>query len=81
MVRVKLRKDRYRELMTAKGWERPADQARAIGVSQPQVQRVLDDENAPGTAFIGGLLQAFPGFKFEYFFELVDEQDPAEVAP
>lgn len=80
MAGIELRKERYRELMEAKGWKRPADQARAIGISHPQVQRVLDGENAPGTAFIGGLLQAFPGFKFEYFFKVVTDE-PAEATP
>ena len=78
--RVRLRRDRYDALMKLRDLTYPAAQARALGVSQPTVQRVLDGENYPGGRFIGSVLAFFSGMAFEDLFEVVaDEVEVTQV--
>lgn len=52
------------------GLRNRADIARHLGVSRPNVTRLLDGANRPGTALIARTLAAFPEAKFEDLFEV-----------
>ncbi len=78
-ARIRLRTGQYRKYVRLKGWTTQAEQAAAIGVTEPTVGRVLAGKTAPGEQFMAGLLAALPELEFADLFEVVvdAEQVPA----
>lgn len=78
--RIRLRTGQYRKFASLKGWTTHAQQAHAIGVTEPTIGRVLKEAGtagarAPGEAFIAGCLAAFPELEFADLFEVVSDDE------
>jgi transcriptional regulator with XRE-family HTH domain len=67
---IRLRTDAFDAWAASQGLESDTAAAERIGVSQPQLSRVLAGNVAPGEKFIAALLAA-TGRKFEQMFEVV----------
>ena len=67
---IRLRADAFDAWAAGQGLGSEAAQAERIGVSQPQLNRVLNGSVAPGEKFIAAVLTA-SGRKFEEIFEVV----------
>lgn len=76
---IRLRTGQYRKYVAVKGWKNQAEAARAIGVSEPTIGRILNDKRGPGEAFIAGLLAALPELEFNDLFEVVDDAGLEEL--
>jgi transcriptional regulator with XRE-family HTH domain len=71
---IALRKDKLEELRPLRGLVKDADLARAIGVNQSSLMRVLHGTNGPSTKFIAGLLDVAGGAKwFETLFIVIPD--------
>lgn len=76
LVRIRLNTEELARRQRKNGWN-DEELARQIGVARSQLWRVRlspDDPryNAPGQAFIAGVLKAFPDARFEDLFFLED---------
>ena len=69
---IKLKMDRFAKVAAAYGWTTNADIARALGIDETTVGRVLKGKANPGVQFIGGLLAAAEEIGFRRVFEVVD---------
>lgn len=67
---IRLRTDAFDAWVASQGLASDTAAAERIGVSQPQLSRVLSGSVAPGEKFIAALLAA-TGRKFEQMFEVV----------
>lgn len=73
---IKLRTDKFAKVAALNGWTSNAAIARAIGVSETQVARVIRGEADPGTQFIAGFLAAAEEVGFRRVFEIVPMSIP-----
>jgi hypothetical protein len=72
---VDLNRDRYRELVAARGWSTQVEQAAALGISQPTITRIVESAGRPGPRVIAALLATFPEEHFRSLFDIVPAED------
>lgn len=77
---VDLNRDRYRELVTAKGWNTQPEQAEALGLSQQTISRIVECDGYPSGRFIAALKRAFPDEDFDSLFVIVEDRPLRRVA-
>lgn len=75
-----LNRQRYRELVAARGWKTQKQQAEALGLGQHTISKVVESEARPGPRVIAALLTAFPEEGFDNLFEIVDDLPLRRVA-
>lgn len=73
MIRVRL--TRLRKETATAGITTNAALAQLVGVAESTIGRVLAETVEPSTAFIAGLLDAFPDATFDDLFEVVAAPD------
>lgn len=75
---VKLRTDRYEKIAASYGWDSNAAAARALGISEATISRILSGKTPPNLPFILALLDVAEDLAgFRRCFEIV--HTPEEV--
>lgn len=69
--KIALRLDRYAEIAKAYGWNTNADAARALGISEAQISRILAGKAYANDEFVAALLDVAPIAGFRRCFEIV----------
>ena len=77
---VDLNRNRYRKLVTARGWNTQVEQAAALGISQPTITRIVESGGRPGPRVIAALLAAFPEENFRSLFDIVVDLPAQRIA-
>jgi hypothetical protein len=72
---IVLQHDRFAAIAEQRGWTSNAAIARAIGVPERTVDRIIAGTSQPTIAFIAGLLVAVPELGFRRVFEPVVASD------
>jgi transcriptional regulator with XRE-family HTH domain len=75
--KIALRIDQYTEVAKVYGWKSNADAARALGVSESQISRIVAGKAYANDEFIAALLDVVPIVGFRRCFEIV--RVPEEV--
>lgn len=75
-----LKRSRYRELVTAEGWDTQDQQAEGLGLGQATISRVVNRGTRPGPSVIAALLATFPDEPFEDLFEIVPDTSGRRAA-
>lgn len=77
---VDLNRDRYRGLVTAKGWNTQPEQAEALNLPQQTISRIVECDGYPSNKAIAALLRAFPDEGFDDLFVIVEYRPLRRVA-
>jgi predicted DNA-binding transcriptional regulator AlpA len=78
-VTVKLRREIFNKVCAERGLNTIAAVAKTIGLSERQVDRVVNDGDDPSGRFIGRALAAWPLLSFRALFAVVDETTGEEM--
>lgn len=70
-VTLGLHAEGWKAVTLRAGLSTDAEQAAALKLSRPHVNRVRNGRKAPGPEFIAAALRAFPGARFEEMFIVV----------
>jgi hypothetical protein len=74
---LKLNKERYRELVEAKGWDTQVKQANGLGLGQATVSRLTEADARPGPNAVAALITAFPEEPFLRLFRIEETRRSA----
>jgi hypothetical protein len=77
---LRLRTEQFQRRCKGLGLITPTSQAEYLGLSKWTISRLLNGAIAPGEHVIACTLYAFPNFRFEDFFEVIDASTVKESA-
>ena len=66
----------FEKVARANGWASNIEIAKAVGVSERQVERIRGGQSRPGIDFIAGVLDAAEEAGFRRLFRVVPKSDP-----
>jgi hypothetical protein len=78
-VTVKLRRDRFVKVCAERGLNTNAAIATTVGLSERQIERIINDGADPSGRFIGRVLATWPMCSFRALFAVVNETTGEEV--